>query len=82
MTKILDHAYILATVFFTVYSQLVMRSEVVKAGLLPPDVIGKMIFVGQLFLNPWVLSSILATLLAGISWMLTMSCFEISYAYP
>jgi multidrug transporter EmrE-like cation transporter len=29
-----------------------------------------------------VLSSILATLLAGVSWMLTMSRFEISYAYP
>jgi multidrug transporter EmrE-like cation transporter len=82
MTKTLDHMYIFATVFFTVYSQLVMRSEVVKAGSLPPDVLGKMSFIGHLFLSPWVLSSILATLLAGISWMLTMSRFEISYAYP
>jgi multidrug transporter EmrE-like cation transporter len=82
MTKILDHTYIFATIFFTVYSQLVMRSEVVKAGSLPPDFIGKMLFVGHLFLNPWVLSSIMATLLAGISWMLAMSRFEISYAYP
>ena len=82
MIKILDHIYIFATIFFTVYSQLVMRNEVVKAGSLPPDVLGKMSFVANLFLNPWVLSSILATLLAGISWMLTMSRFEISYAYP
>lgn len=82
MTKILDHIYILATVFFTVYSQLVMRAQVVKAGSLPPDILGKLFFVGYLFLNPWVLSSILATLLAGISWMLAMSRFEISYAYP
>jgi hypothetical protein len=73
MTKILDHTYIFATVFFTVYSQLVMRSEVVKAGSLPSEFTGKMLFVGHLFLNPWVLSSIIATLLAGISWMLAMS---------
>jgi multidrug transporter EmrE-like cation transporter len=82
MAKFIDHIYILATIFFTVYSQLVMRYQVLKAGPLPPDIFGKLSFVGQLFLNPWVLSSILATLLAGISWMLTMSRFEISYAYP
>jgi multidrug transporter EmrE-like cation transporter len=82
MTKILDYTYIFVTIFFTVYSQIVMRSEVVKAGSLPPDLPGKMLFVYHLFLNPWVLSSILATLFAGISWMLAMSRFEISYAYP
>jgi multidrug transporter EmrE-like cation transporter len=82
MTRILDHTYILATVVFTVYSQLVMRSEVVKAGSLPTDILGKMSFVAHLFLNPWVFSSLLSSLLAGISWMLTMSRFEISYAYP
>ena len=82
MTKILDHMYIFATVFFTVYSQLITRGEVMKAGSLPPDFLGKMLFVSHLFFNPWVLSSILATLLAGISWMLAMSRFEISYAYP
>lgn len=82
MTRLLDHTYIWATVFFTVYSQLVMRWQVVKAGALPPEAFGKLLFVGHLFLNPWVLSSILATLLAGISWMLAMSRFEISYAYP
>jgi multidrug transporter EmrE-like cation transporter len=82
MHRFLDHTYILATVIFTVYSQLVMRWQVVKQGALPSDVLGKLSFVGQLFLNPWVLSSILATLLAGVSWMLAMSRFEISYAYP
>lgn len=82
MIKILNHIYILATILFTVYSQLVIRGEVVKAGSLPPDVLGKISFVANLFLNPWVLSSMFATLLAGISWILAMSRFEISYAYP
>lgn len=82
MLKHWDHTYIGATVFFTVYSQLIMRWQVSQAGALPAELLGKLSFVGHLFLNPWVLSSILATLLAGISWMLAMSRFEISYAYP
>lgn len=82
MTRFWDHGYIAATVFFTVYSQLIIRWQVTQAGTLPIDIYGKIGFVGHLFLNPWVISSILATLLAGVFWMLAMSRFEISYAYP
>lgn len=77
-----DHLYIAGTIIFTVFSQLVMRWQVSQAGALPIDLIGKMQFIAQLFTNPWILVSILATLFAGISWMLAMSRFEISYAYP
>ncbi len=82
MFRLMDHLYIVGTVLFTVYSQLIMRWQVAQAGALPADFAGKVYFVAHLFLNPWVLSSILATLFAGVSWMLAMSRFEISYAYP
>ena len=82
MQKIRDHFFIFATVFFTVYSQIIMRWKVSSAGDLPDSLSGKIYFILNVFLNPWVASSILATLLAGISWMLAMSRFEISYAYP
>lgn len=82
MNHLYDHGYLLATVVFTVYSQLIMRWQVAQAGELPGDVVGKLAFVGHLLLNPWVLTSIVSTLLAGISWMLAMSRFDISYAYP
>ena len=82
MNRLFDHVYIFFTVLFTVYSQLIMRWQVSRAGDLPVDFMGKVQFIAQLFLNPWVFSSILATLFAGISWMLVMSRFEISYAYP
>jgi multidrug transporter EmrE-like cation transporter len=82
MSRTLDHIYIVGTIVFTVYSQLVMRWQVALAGELPDDLIGKIHFVVQLFLNPWIISSIFATLLAGVSWMLAMSRFDISYAYP
>jgi len=82
MYRSLDHLYIAGTIIFTVYSQLIMRWQVSKAGELPVDVIEKLTFVAKLFLNPWIMSSVIATLFAGVSWMLVMSRFEISYAYP
>ncbi len=82
MSRWVDHIYIASTIVFTVYSQLIMRWQVSLAGVLPADLMGKVYFVVHLFLNPWVISGIFATLLAGISWMLAMSRFEISYAYP
>jgi drug/metabolite transporter (DMT)-like permease len=66
----------------TVYSQLVMRWQVGGAGEVPVDGLGKARFIANLLMNPWVLSGIVATFLAGVSWMLAMTRFEISYAYP
>jgi drug/metabolite transporter (DMT)-like permease len=80
--RTVDHAYIASTIAFTVYSQLVLRWQVGSAGAAPQDVVEKIRFVASLLINPWVLSGILATFLAGVSWMLAMTRFEISYAYP
>jgi len=82
VNRLLDHVYILATVVCTVYSQLVLRWQVGAAGELPLDGPGKFRFVLTLLVNPWVLSGIVATFFAGVSWMLAMTRFEISYAYP
>jgi multidrug transporter EmrE-like cation transporter len=38
--------------------------------------------VANLLVNPGVLSGVAATFFAGVSWMLAMTKFEISYAYP
>jgi len=82
MTKLLDHFYIFSTVIFTVYSQLIMRWQVSLAGELPQEFSGKFQYVGSLLLNPWVLSGVVSTFLAGVSWMLAMTKFEVSYAFP
>lgn len=82
INRLLDHSYIASTIVFTVYSQLIMRWQVQLAGALPEDVSGKVHYVAHLLLNPWVLSGVAATFLAGVSWMLAMTKFEISYAYP
>lgn len=82
MSRFIDHSYILLTIFFTVYSQLVMRWQVTAAGQLPDDITGKVRFVIILLLNPWVITGVIATFFAGVSWMLAMTRFEISYAFP
>lgn len=59
-----------------------MRWQVSLAGAPPTDFVGKTNYVVALLLNPWVISGIVATFFSGVSWMLTMTKFEISYAYP
>jgi multidrug transporter EmrE-like cation transporter len=82
MHHFLDHLYIYSTILFTVYSQLILRWQVGLAGPLPIDACGKIHFVISRLLNPWILSGVIATFCAGVSWMLAMTKFEISYAYP
>ncbi|WP_427183516.1 EamA family transporter [Bordetella bronchialis] len=76
------HIYIASMLAFTTYSQVVMRWQVGKAGQLPISSGGKALFIAHLLSNPWVLSGIFATFLAGVSWMMALSKFELSYAYP
>lgn len=78
----LDHAYIAGMIVFTTYSQIVMRWKVGQAGALPDGVGGKAVFIAHLLTNPWVMSGIVATFLAGVAWMMALSKFELSYAYP
>lgn len=82
MKNLANHIYIFATIFFTVASQIIMRWQVstIHSGL-PVDFIGKLIFIKTMLLKPWVLLAVMCTFLAGISWMMAMTKFEVSYAY-
>ncbi|NNN70327.1 EamA family transporter [Vibrio sp. 3-2(1)] len=77
-----SHIYIFSMIFFTVYSQLIIKWKSSLLNDLPIDNLDRIIFLIKVLLNPWIISSIMATLFAGISWMLAMSKFEIGYAYP
>ena len=82
MKNATGHLYITATILFTVYSQLVMRWQVGLAGPLPDATRDKVSFVTSLLINPWVITALITTFLAGVSWMLAMSKVELSYAFP
>jgi drug/metabolite transporter (DMT)-like permease len=53
-----------------------------EVGKFPADFIGKVDFFVNIFLNLWVISSMVGGFLALICWMVTMTKFELSYAYP
>lgn len=75
-------AYILGTVLFTVYGQMVLKWRVTKVGALPAVFSHKIFFLLSVIWDPWVLSSIFAGFFAFLCWMAAMTKFELSYAYP
>jgi uncharacterized membrane protein len=74
--------YIFATIFFTVYGQLVIKWRVSQAGALPKSTTERVAFVLQLIINPWMLSALGGAVLASLFWMAALRKFELSYAYP
>ena len=83
MEQILEsHLYILGTILFTVYGQLVVKWQVNLAGPIHVNPAERFSYFVKLILNPWVISSLMAAFLAFLSWVGAMSKFELSYAYP
>ena len=75
-------AYIVGTVLFTVYGQMVLKWRVTKVGALPAVFSHKIFFLLSVIWDPWVLSGLVAGFLAFLCWMAALTEFELSYAYP
>jgi drug/metabolite transporter (DMT)-like permease len=75
-------AYILGTVLFTVYGQLVLKWRVAKVGALPPIFSHKIFVLLSVICDPWVLSGTVAAFFAFLCWIAALTEFELSYAYP
>lgn len=67
---------------FTVYGQLVLKWRVNETDPLPASSGGKLSYIGRLLQDPWVLSAFGAAGIAAATWMLAVSQFPISRAYP
>lgn len=80
--RIVDHVWIFLTVALATYSQLIMKWQVSAQGPLPPGAAEKVTALFQILLQPWVLSALAATFLSGVCWMVALTKFELSYAFP
>ena len=80
--SIMNYLYILGTVLFTVYGQLVVKWQIAQAGAYPLATSERLIFLLKLLLNPWIMSGVAAGFFAFLCWMTAMTRFELSYAYP
>ncbi|WP_291991205.1 EamA family transporter [Candidatus Accumulibacter sp. ACC007] len=76
------HTYIALTLLFTVYGQLVLKWQMGDVGPLPPGTGGKLWFLLQQFLNPWIMTGFASAFLASLAWMAAMTRFDLNYAYP
>lgn len=76
------HIYIVLTLAFTVYGQLVLKWQMGGAGPLPDGHLTKLVFLLRQFLNPWVVSGLASAFVASLAWMAAMTRFDLNYAYP
>lgn len=79
---IMGYFYILGTIGFTVYGQLVLKWRIAQYGELPTQTADKLYFLAKLFLDPFLLSGFASAFIASIFWIAAMTKFDVSYAYP
>jgi len=82
MDRTLAHIFILLTVLFGFYGQMVLKWQVNLAGPLPATWPERATYVLRLLLNPWVMSSLAGAFLGMVTWMMALTKAELSYAYP
>jgi multidrug transporter EmrE-like cation transporter len=74
--------YIVATIGFTVYGQLILKWRIAHFGPLPADTDEKFRFLISLLFDPAIFSGFAAAFLASLAWMAAMTKFDLSHAYP
>ena len=82
MNTVSNHIYIFVSLFFAGLSQIIIRWQMSKVGELPILFLDKIIFIISMLTKPWIWISILAVGISGLFWMITLTKYEISYAYP
>ncbi len=78
----IGYFYIFSTIAFTVYGQLILKWRIAQYGELPAETTEKLIYILKLFLDPFLISGLASAFIASIFWIMAMTKFEISYAYP
>ncbi len=81
----MGYLYLMITIVTTVTSQLIIKwrvSTVVSKMLFPFDWIERLFFLIRVIFDPFIFLALCLTFLSGISWIATMTKFDISYAYP
>lgn len=78
----MSYFYVACTILLTVYAQIVIKWQVMGAGVLPANPADKLWFLARLFINPWIVSALVALLIAVATWMAAMTKLQLSHAYP
>ena len=83
MKFLINHFYIFLAIAFAVVSQLIIKWKMSAFAFDDYETWqDKFTLAFSMLINPYIVISLILTLLAGITWMIAMTKFEISYAYP
>ena len=83
MQFILNHSYLFLAIFLGVVSQLIIKWKMSAFSFDNYETWQeKFSLAFSMLLNPYIIIALVLTLLAGVTWMIAMTKFEISYAYP
>jgi multidrug transporter EmrE-like cation transporter len=83
MQFILNHFYLLLAISFGVVSQLIIKWQMSAFSFNDYETWqDKFALAFSMLLNPYIMIALVLTLLSGVTWMIAMTKFEISYAYP
>ena len=77
-----NYLYILGTVLFTVYGQLIIKWRIVNYTTLPNSLKDKLLFLFQLLFDPYIFSGLFSAFIASLFWMAAMTKLDLSHAYP
>lgn len=79
----ISYLYILGTLVFTVYGQIVLKWRLTNLNVVLPDsLLEKGIYLFKLIFDPFIFSGFFSALIASLFWMGAMTKFEITVAYP
>lgn len=79
--RLADYGYILATIFFTVFGQLVLKWRL-SAVALPEPFAPKIKALFFLLFDPYIFAGYMAAFFASLAWMAAIARFPLSQAYP
>lgn len=76
-----DYIFIIATIGFTVYGQIVIKWRMTNVNL-PVSWLEKLKVLFILVFDPFIFTGFCSAFLSAVFWMAAMTKFEVSFAYP
>ncbi len=77
------YLYILGTLFFTVYGQIILKWRLSGLKVIMPEgLLEKVFYLIKLIFDPFIFSGFASAFIASLFWMAAMTKFEITTAYP
>lgn len=82
MKVLVDHLSIVLCVITAVASQTVIKWRLEQIKVIPENFSNKFYFLLSFMFDKWFLVAVALTFISGLLWIVSLTKFELSYAYP